>query len=307
VWIRGRVTDEASGKPVVADVEYHTFQANPHLGPNPSYEMKRSGTGPDGSYRLLGLPGPGFVAAKTLHDARYVRRVGFNAVFGERSGQDIVNSTYPLFDNAGVVNAVAGIDPAEGAEAVSCELKLSTGRRRTGKVVGPDGKPLAGCIANELAPGYYPGAPMSSAEFAVTALAPGEQRWLVFRHDARKLIGTVVVAAEAAGPLTVTLRPWSSLTGRVLDEDGEPRSNVTILLKHEGLPTHALGGMAREPARFEIGKDGRFRIDALAPGAKYDLDVLLADIGIIGYVAKGLVVESGAIKDLGDCKVVDTR
>ena len=39
VWIQGRVTDAASGQPLDADVEYHAFGDNPHLGPNPGYEI----------------------------------------------------------------------------------------------------------------------------------------------------------------------------------------------------------------------------------------------------------------------------
>ena len=79
------------------------------------------------------------------------------------------------------------------------------------------------------------------------------------------------------------LGPWSSVTGRVLDEDGEPRSDIAILLYHEPYPEHALGGSARQPSmRFELGKDGRFHIDALAPGVKYHLNVFARGIGIIG-------------------------
>jgi hypothetical protein len=83
VWIQGRVTSKASGKPLDADVEYHTFLDNPHLGPNPNYEMRGSRTAADGSFRLLGLPGRGFVAA-TAFNSRYLRSAGFGAVFGER-------------------------------------------------------------------------------------------------------------------------------------------------------------------------------------------------------------------------------
>ena len=102
------------------------------------------------------------------------------------------------------------------------------------------------------------------------------------------------------------LGPWSSVTGRVVDDDGEPRSDIAILLYHEPYPEHALGGSVRQPSmRFELDKDGRFRIDALAPGVKYNLNVFLRGIGIVGYVEKELMVQPGEVKDLGDRKVVD--
>jgi hypothetical protein len=138
----------------------------------------------------------------------------------------------------------------------------------------------------------------------VNSLVPGKSRRLVFRHDARRLIGTLVVSGDGSDPLTVTLGPWATVTGRVLDDDGEPRSDISILLLHGDYPSHAKG-WAREPSRFELGKDGRFRMEALAPGVAYDLEIL-SKIGIVGHVAKGLVVKSGESKDLGDLKVIDT-
>ena len=115
----------------------------------------------------------------------------------------------------------------------------------------------------------------------------------------------MVVPGNDAGPLSVKLGPWSSVTGRVLDEDGEPRRDIAILLHHDPYPEHALGGSVRQPSmRFELGTDGRFHIDALAPGVKYHLNVFARGIGMTGYVEKELVVQSGEVKDLGDRKVV---
>jgi hypothetical protein len=84
VWIQGRVTDATSGQPLDADVEYHAFGDNPHLGPNPGYQMNGIRTRTDGSFRLLGLPGRGFVAAK-MFDNRFVRGVGIAALFKGRN------------------------------------------------------------------------------------------------------------------------------------------------------------------------------------------------------------------------------
>ena len=306
VWIHGRVTDAASGEPLDADVEYHAFDDNPHLGPNPGYEMRAVRTETDGSFRVLGLPGRGFVAAK-VSDGRYVRGVGLAALFEGRNGRDIVHATHPIFTNADAVSVVAGIDPAEDAEKIACELKPSTGRKRTGLVHGPDGKPLTGFVAFGLKPGWDFNPPSTSAEFAVTALAPFEQRRLVFRHDERKLIGTLNVPGDGNGALIATLGPWSSVTGRVVGEDGKPRAGIMITLHCDPFPEHALGGIARQPSsRFELDETGFFRIDALAPGVKYDVNVFDPTIGIVGYVVRGLVVQSGEAKDLGDRKVVDT-
>ena len=211
VWIKGRVTDAASGAPLDADLEYHAFLDNPHLGRNPGYEMKGTRTEPDGSFRLLGLPGRGFVAARAF-DGRFVRGVGFAALFKGESKSNIVHAVHPLFTNSDEVSVVVGIEPAEDTETIACDLKASTGRTRTGTVLGPDGRPLFGFVAFGLKPGWGSNPPSSSSEFVVTALAPFEHRALVVRHDARKLIGTLLVAGDGDGALAVKLGPWSSVT-----------------------------------------------------------------------------------------------
>src|SRR5262249_17242636 len=67
VWIEGWITDKVTGKPVQAAVEYFALGGNPHLADYPGYD----GTIPpyfgvrgkaDGSYRVVGLPGPGLLA-----------------------------------------------------------------------------------------------------------------------------------------------------------------------------------------------------------------------------------------------------
>jgi hypothetical protein len=61
--VRGKVTDKATGKPVAqARVDYHPLAGNPNVNAKlAGYWAPRSEatTGPDGSYALTVLPGPG--------------------------------------------------------------------------------------------------------------------------------------------------------------------------------------------------------------------------------------------------------
>src|SRR5207244_1684132 len=67
VWIEGKVTDKVTGKPVVAHVEYFSFYSNPNLRDYPGFDgtvlVEHLGvaTKDDGSYRIVGLPGPGLI------------------------------------------------------------------------------------------------------------------------------------------------------------------------------------------------------------------------------------------------------
>ncbi len=68
IWIRGRVTDLATGKAPPANVSYFAFADNPSLKEAPEFRFV-SGTNRipcdrDGNYRLVGLPGRGLVAAR---------------------------------------------------------------------------------------------------------------------------------------------------------------------------------------------------------------------------------------------------
>ena len=49
---------------------------------------------------------------------------------------------------------------------------------------------------------------------------------------------------------------------------------------------------------------GRFRVEGLAPGLKYELQVL-GNGGFFGAVFKGLTIKAGESRDLGDVKNMD--
>src|SRR5262249_25163696 len=102
-------------------------------------------------------------------------------------------------------------------------------------------------------------------------------------------------------PLTVTLRPGATVTGRLVDEDGRPRGNaaLTLLIR---LSSHPRGAdfAARDvyvPSKVQTDKSGRFRIDALLPGYGF---TLRDDQGRLHF---GEGLSSGKTKDLGDVQI----
>ena len=219
VWIPGRVTECASGKADGRGRVPRLRRQSP-LGAEPRHEMSGTRTESDGSFRLLGLPGRGFVAAEGP-DGRHVRSWAPRPLRGPDAATK--SFTPPILSSQTRTrsSAVVGIDPAEDAETISCELKPSTGSTRKGMVLGPDGRQLTGSWRSASSRVGTRTRHRRAPSFAVTALAPFEQRRLVFRHDDRKLIGTLVVPGDGSGALAVTLGPWASVTGRVVAEDGE--------------------------------------------------------------------------------------
>ena len=155
------------------------------------------------------------------------------------------------------------------------DLELTRGLTRKGRVVDPDGKPVAGarCYGLELdrrlhqdAPrrdlrGPRPGAGLSS---------PGH-----LRAQGRRLVGAVTLKDEdlkSEAPLEVRLGPPCSVKGRLVDEDGLPLAGATLSVMsyygpgdYDNLPTGP-GALWPDDETFTADSDGRFEVTGLKPG-----------------------------------------
>ena len=73
VWIAGRVTEKEGGAPAMSAVWYFPALSNPllkefpHLDGNASLPRPLCNTAPDGTFRVVGLPGRGVVAVRGIH------------------------------------------------------------------------------------------------------------------------------------------------------------------------------------------------------------------------------------------------
>ena len=105
--------------------------------------------------------------------------------------------------------------------------------------------------------------------------------------------------------MTIRLQPWGTVTGRVVDDDGQPL---------KGLRMMSTGGIFPErpdvqgilPGDGVIGSDGRFRVEGLVPGLKYGASAS-DQKAIFGELFHDQTVAPGEVKDLGDLKVVPPK
>ena len=317
IAIRGRLTDKATGKPVRGRVVYLAKADNPHvkdfgdlIWANVGNLATQTQTGADGSFALVGIPGPGWLCVvATGKDAHRYTPAEIE------DWEDFLRAL--PFNRENNFHGVVAIDPsADKPKSTTVVIALEPGRTRTGTVVGPDGKPLAGAhvagltaVPQVLEPIQGPVARFQSelktADFTAQGLSPRKPRKVVFIHPKKKLGKVLLVRGDQAGPLTVRLGPLGAITGRVLDADGRPWAGLTVQVH----PPHLRGFPDFDDAfrtmlnvKQTTDREGKFRIEGLLPGVPYGLSVV-SGVGRAPYYLPSLpALKSGATTDLGDLK-----
>ncbi len=287
VVIEGRVTDKDTGAPLKAFVEYNAFRDNPHLAEAPGFERAlvhgRYQTEPDGSFRIVGLPGRGLVSAVFLgRSDQYLEWIGLGGIPRE---VPLVPNGLPLG-----FNTFSEIEPSTYAMTVHCDLRLERGIAQNLRVVDPQGQPTAGARIHGHIHTSDWSQPQATAEFRVEGLRRGETRRLLALLEDRRLAGWVEFRADGQETVELKLQPWATVVGRLVDADGDPQPHVDLVPR------------PRYEDTFTTDSMGRFRIEGLAPGEPIEIWVSPMVGFLSGKIVEGRVLAVGEIKDLGDVK-----
>ncbi len=295
IWIEGKITDKVTGKPVRAQVEYHSFYTNPNL--NDYRGFIASGFNAvrvkeDGSYRTIGLPGPGLMAVYHMPD--YLLVSDRDDEFGVKESS--LNTAPFAMTIMGNYSAVARMEPATGLESFKCDISLDPGWKVTGTVLGPDGKvmPVEGPGA-VTGWGWGKGKDLKKDEFTVWPFNPRRPHDIIFRHPKLGLVAKAQLPKENGTPITVRMEPGSTVTGRLIGANGQPRPSVKLAMavRLEG----GRDGDRLYLEAIETDRDGRFRINALLPGYYYRLT---DDTRKFNF---GTTLRLGHTTDLGDVRI----
>jgi hypothetical protein len=311
ILARGRVTHRVTGKPITGvRVHYNPLLPNPFVrrfGPDGAGTSPCSwtGSGPDGSYRLVVLPGPGVLG----FTAPFSGETFMPALLTARDLKDFFKDNVnrgnedTLLIQAGVnsMNAIGQegfnhlllINPGGAEETLTRDVTLQPARPLRGKVVGPDGQALAGVRASKLAPGVLSQI-LPDATFTVEGLNPRRPRHLLFIDKDRKHGAFVTIKGEVQEPLTVRLEPCGSVAGRLVDEDGQPAAGVVVRLDTEDI--HDTG-----PEAVKTDAAGGFQIAGLVPGQKYQARRGPGPFG--QYLFSAFAVKPGQSRELGVCRL----
>jgi len=306
LWITGRATDKATGEPVPCFLTYAPFLSNPFAADLPEFknargsmrDMTRNMARPDGTFRLVGLPGRGLVAARAL---RRSYRVGAAAskIEGMTKG-----GRYPTYFAREVENAEAlqEINPAAGTQSVAGDLVFDPGGTVRLSLVDGAGKPAGPCmIWFKPVPNTTVQSRSLDSTFVLSGLAANESRPLLIEQPQRRIGKAFIFHYDEKAPhtLTVTLEPCATVKGRLVDEEVAP-------YKHARLSVRAnVAGSSLPAAQGECRSDGRFVLDRLAPGCEsYTIYAIGLERGrTFSTVAEKLVVAAGKTIDLGEIKL----
>jgi RNA polymerase sigma factor (sigma-70 family) len=308
IVVRGRVRDKATGRPVPGHVNVYALADNPHVREFPGYAESgepRVPVGDDGRFEVVALPGRSIIAC-TSDRARYRLGVGAAAIYGYDPRSRTI-SAVPNRCDADDYHALAEVDLLPGAESPTVDLQVDPGRIVALTTVDPEGRPIGGTMASGLIDQYPPNlSRQESPTFEVRALDPTQPRRVTITYAGRKLAGSVYLKGDEAGTLTVRLRPWGTITGRVLDADGAPRANIPVRETKDVLfqwPAEPYGLL---PGDIRTGDDGQFRIEGLVPGLKYSASAP-GPVTSFDVLFRDVIVAPGEAKELDDLKVAPSR
>lgn len=309
IWITGRVTDAETGEPVHARLHYLPYLTNTFAQDVPEFDdngnvngdQLRYQTKPDGTYRLVGLPGPAVIGVESVLKA-YPMGQGYAELPGPKEGDGRYVATYrnPVNPMAKWPTAMTYIDPSAGVESVTVDFQLTAGGRVAMRIVDPDGQPLSGAEVTGRQSRSGISEANNDPDFEAVNFGTDEERTILFRHKDRGLGWVQRIKGSDAGsdPVVVKLQPVATVTGRLMTTLGDPITGMVL----EAVPLPS-GDFARHLPKITTNQDGRFTYEIL-PGAKYTLQ---GRGGGFVYVAlaRDLAVKPGQKIDLGDLRISD--
>jgi RNA polymerase sigma factor (sigma-70 family) len=316
VWVDITTSDKRTTRPVPGMLSYFILPENwdGPAGVRSRFAESYDNFMPihnDGTFRFVAVPGKAIVAFRADWEKYPIAREASTM----RLPSGLSPSNYQAF---------AEINPKPRSGPVKVAFALDAGGMVKGTVLGTDGKPLTGALAEGLRHDWFtaPGNLLRTAEFKAVGLSAARPRLLCFAHSGKKLAGSVVVRGDEKGPVTVQLRPWAAVSGRLLDADGKPMANAYLTFtavpptkpdQPRPLDTglHVIERWGGKPTLDpNTDAEGRFRAESLVPGLKYNLalydpslDAFYKGTQWKGIVFTNLVLEPGQTKDLGDVKL----
>ena len=319
VVVTGRIIDRSTGKPVKGNIRLAPLPDNKFFGTRPAYngyssERLSHGTEKD-RFRVVTIPGTAVILVQAYDTGD---RIGTKPVNPFRNA--VPDPDHPNYFNknddgwrftaAGnsiefldIANSCKVVDLKPDAKTVEVDLYVDRGKTATLRVTGPDGKPLAGVTVAGLTQSWPVTFTLPKDTATVYALAADQPRTLMLLHPGKKLGG--VVRVKGGETVTAKLAPLASVTGKLVETDGQPIAGVTVGLNFPNRPGDELYREAwATRAPVVTVADGSFKLDGVVPGVKFYLSLNKGRTYYVGEPKIGLrQAEAGKTLELGTLPV----
>ena len=302
--VRGRITDKRTGQPVTGLVQPLPCPGSPDQVGFPGFDAGRASyrlTDDDGRYELAVPPGRSLIAFQAFISDCY--RTGQGA---ERlPGYDPETRRLPPTEfHASILTTnydlLAEINTVPGAEATPLDLQIDPKGTIALTVLDTVGDPVGETTVQGISD-ESPDQVQTRKQARVILQgfqAPTSSQRISVWHQGRKLAGSMIVTPAKGWSQTLKLVPWGEVRGRVIQLDGTPWRNASLLAGPRAGPIAPILGGAN-PAGVQTDADGRFHLVGLIPGMRYT-----ASLAEHGEITVGdLIIEPGEVKDLGDVQV----
>lgn len=334
--VRGKITEEGTGRPVAGAVVRVTSYS-PAEGVPPSFSIPAA-TGPDGAYRVAAPPGPGHLVVQGPDDDYVLHEFGADGGFyAARPGR-----------HRFYAHAYRAVDLKPGEPDHVVDLTLRRGVAIRGRAIGPDGQPVQdGWVCSRLMQRTQPDGgwklwvvaqdhsriQLRDGRFVLHGLDPNSAVEVpAFFLDPKRKLGAVARfsgRSAADRPVTVRLEPCGMARVRLVAPDGKPLDRYTA----RGLASMVVtpgssfqrppwkdGPLFSEEAEmtqfdplnygddFQSDAQGRLTFPALIPGATYRINDLTPSFGGGDpVIRKEFTVQPGEVLDLGDVLIAKAR
>ncbi len=313
VWVEGTVTNRGIGRPVKAVVQYYPFRDNPHVKECPDASFLNNNvsdeasfpTDGSGHFRAAALPGGGILTVKASEPGYLIA-----TPLDSKTAGNVLCIAFEYQMHA--YQALVPIDVPDGPRLAIPAITLVSGRAQHLQMIGPDGRAVVGANVLSLQQRSGVGETVTGSEFTFIHANPGKPETIVVLQAARSLGATLDLKGDEPDPIRLKLQPTGTVVGRLVDEDGRPRSGANLALMQH-FQTH---GSSTSSERFDpiaTGPDGRFRIKNLVPGFPYTVEVIKKGEMNYSLRAEGYLkqyewtVKPSENQDWGDVKVKNYR
>ena len=209
--------------------------------------------------------------------------------------------------------AIVLVNPPEKSEPLELTATVSRDTPRTVTLVDPDNKPVVGATSEGLT--FFPWdiePRLRAASFPVTKLHPDRLRRIMFVKEDRKLIGFLAARGDDEAPYTVRMQQWATVTGRIVDENGNAlppgrggfggQMPATLFMGNwRGIVTNSDPAVGEHPG-VQTDLQGRFRLEQLVPGLRYRAEIYRGTGMFAGMAFNNLVLKPAEVKELGEIR-----